>query len=521
MAAPGESLLHDDRARASGEILSQSPAGMRAFSCILALLAAAVVACMCGVGHGGPTLTPLDTYVQTYRNNPYYKYHLGGSQRGEVEGLGFTAYFYYMVSQKWLPDLNITTEPIWHHWVEVIVPDNRKYNTAVMYMDGGDTSDPVPRAADPLVVGMALSTQCVGVKLHQIPLEPLYFLDEMKRRTEDAILAYLWNHFLLNPDEPYYLGRMPMTLAGIKAMDMVQEVTAGLGAPVHNFIVAGASKRGWTTWTVAAVDAVTDKRIIGFVPIVMSLVQMEKNLNLHYQTYGGWSFALDDYTKENVTHFLNKPTFAQMAAIIDPAVYADRFVDIPKIMVTTTGDEFFIVDTIGIALEVMAGPMTWPRLVPNAEHSCAGHAGDIVETLAVWSQGVVLNKVINPRFSYTVATDKTNITVRLDAGSTRPAFVKVFRAWNPDARDFRFIKCWDIDHCLQPVFWLEEELTPLADGSYVAACEVPTQGYRGCMVELTWDLGYALPLNLRYMKSTTEAAIVPNVYPYPPCGDHC
>ncbi len=37
------------------------------------------------------------------------------------------------------------------------------------------------------------------------------------------------------------------------------------GTPTRSFIVAGASKRGWTTWTTGAVD----KRVIAIVPIVM------------------------------------------------------------------------------------------------------------------------------------------------------------------------------------------------------------------------------------------------------------
>ena len=34
---------------------------------------------------------------------------------------------------------------------------------------------------------------------------------------------------------------------------------------VSTFIIVGASKRGWTTWTTGAVD----KRVIAIVPIVM------------------------------------------------------------------------------------------------------------------------------------------------------------------------------------------------------------------------------------------------------------
>ncbi|CAF4989599.1 unnamed protein product [Rotaria sp. Silwood1] len=56
-------------------------------------------------------------------------------------------------------------------------------------------------------------------------------------------------------------------------MDAVQQFTAQSGIHVpETFVISGASKRGWTTWTSAAVDS---KRIIGAVPIVMDLVNLQ------------------------------------------------------------------------------------------------------------------------------------------------------------------------------------------------------------------------------------------------------
>ena len=56
-----------------------------------------------------------------------------------------------------------------------------------------------------------------------------------------------------------------MTKAAVKAMDAVTEFTAPKGGKITRYMVAGASKRGWTTWTTAAVD----KRVFAAVPIVM------------------------------------------------------------------------------------------------------------------------------------------------------------------------------------------------------------------------------------------------------------
>jgi putative ABC transport system permease protein len=57
-----------------------------------------------------------------------------------------------------------------------------------------------------------------------------------------------------------------MTKAAVRAMDAVQAALAEGGLPhVEKFVVAGGSKRGWTTWLAAAVDP----RVAAIAPIVM------------------------------------------------------------------------------------------------------------------------------------------------------------------------------------------------------------------------------------------------------------
>ena len=117
--------------------------------------------------------------------------------------------------------------------------------------------------------------------MFQIPNQPIVYADdpEQRRRSEDSSIAWTWSatlllspstlplsrhHFLEDPaSDPEILLRLPMTKAGVKALDTVENFltsatappeVADLGlAPTHH-IVAGASKRGWTTWTVGAVD---------------------------------------------------------------------------------------------------------------------------------------------------------------------------------------------------------------------------------------------------------------------------
>lgn len=44
-------------------------------------------------------------------------------------------------------------------------------------------------------------------------------------------------------------------------------------------------------------------------------------MNHHFQAYGNWSFALEDYLKQHIMGYLNAPVFQQLADVVDPWVY--------------------------------------------------------------------------------------------------------------------------------------------------------------------------------------------------------
>jgi PhoPQ-activated pathogenicity-related protein len=60
--------------------------------------------------------------------------------------------------------------------------------------------------------------------------------------------------------------------AGSNAMTAIQLFAQSFPhvPPIRDFVVCGASKRGWNTWTVAAVDA----RVRAAIPIVMPIPNM-------------------------------------------------------------------------------------------------------------------------------------------------------------------------------------------------------------------------------------------------------
>lgn len=169
---------------------------------------------------------------------------------------------------------------------------------------GNNKGDGVPSANDEDMVICAELAMGVGQvvgALFQIPNQPIVFSDDplQKSRSEDAIIAYTWDHFLKNTNDAEWLLRFPMVKASLRAMDTMTAFTKQkFNYDINHYAVAGASKRGWTTWDVGAVDP---ERVVAIIPIVLDVINFVENIHHQYRSYGGWSFALQDYYDMNIT----------------------------------------------------------------------------------------------------------------------------------------------------------------------------------------------------------------------------
>jgi PhoPQ-activated pathogenicity-related protein len=312
----------------------------------------------------GRTRTPLDDYVN--KPDDHFSYYLYNTSKG----VGFTAYTINMTSQKWLTE-NDVDRPVWWHWVVIMVPDELVHTEkSFVYITGnGNGGAPDLKSEDNLLASeLAVTTKSVATALFEIPNEPLHFVQEpgQPRRSEDGIIAYTWKHFIDDPSQPEWLLRLPMTKAVVRAMDTVQQfVEETHGFRIRNFTVAGASKRGWTTWTTGAVDA----RVEAIAPMVMDELNFVKNLHHHYRAYGGWTFAFEDYYSLNFTAEIDNPNVELMDAIVNPSAYVDRLT-MPKYIICSGGDEFFLPDDSHYYWDTLLGEK-FIRIIPNAEHSLA------------------------------------------------------------------------------------------------------------------------------------------------------
>lgn len=458
--------------------------------------------------------TPLDDYVN--RPDPTYSYRLINQYRGP----GYTLYNINMTSQTWKSEA-VLDHPVWWHYLSITVPDEIKYKNAVLFIDGGSNNDGPPPETDnfvALTTMLAASTGAVAANLKQIPNQPIVFKADpsQKRRGEDSIIAWTWKAFILNTSDPEILLRMPMTKAVVRAMDTITDfVQKNRSATVDKFFVAGASKRGWTTWTTAAVD----KRVVGIAPIVMDLLNMVKNLHHHYRAYGGWTFAFKDYYDLNFTDSLDNPNTQLMADIIDPISYNDRLT-MPKLVISTGGDEFFLPDDCHYYYSQITQP-TYLRILPNAEHSCAGHEislfFDMRSFFLMVTHGVPLPKVTWER---TVTSTGGVIKVTTD---TEPLTVRAYWAKTLDGsrRDFRLLVGDKNDPSKpypHPVVWHARDVTDLGNKQYQIQFDNPEVGWLAFFIQMTFrgvDDGSVLEI-------TTESNIIPDTFPFPDChGDSC
>jgi PhoPQ-activated pathogenicity-related protein len=441
-----------------------------------------------GQGHSGPRAhrnqTALDRYV--FRPDPEYGYKVINTIKGE----GYTVFVLQMTSQQWRSEAEVD-HPIWQHWLTIIKPDQVETSTGFLFINGGSITSKAPGSADPAFIGMAMNTHSVTADLRGVPNEPLVFKEEGKVRSEDAIIAYSWVKFLKTGDENWPL-RLPMTKSAVRALDTV---TAFCGSPeqggvkVNRFVVAGGSKRGWTTWTTAAVD----DRVVAIVPFVIDVLNNEKSMDHHYRAYGFWAPAIGDYTEMHLIDWAGTPRYKALMKIEDPYSYRDRLT-MPKFIVNSTGDQYFLPDSSQFYYEDLKGEK-YLRYVPNTKHNLSN--SDARESMVAFYESVIKG-TSRPRFSWKFEKDGAIVVEMKD----KPSEVKLWQATNPKARDFRL-------DTIGPAY-KSSVLDPAKEGVYVGRVPDPTQGWTAYFVELTYPSGGKYPF-----KFTTEVRVTPDTLPFP------
>jgi len=427
--------------------------------------------------------TALDDYIAAPDSN--YSY----SAVNTISGPGYTTYIIDMTSQKWR-DSSEVNKPIWRHWLIVIKPDTAVSNTSLLWISGGGNGGSAPTSADDTFVQLALNTNTVVSDLKMVPSEPLIFTDEIESRTEDEIIAYTFDKYL-NGDDPNWPLLLPMTKSAVRAMDTITDhistVTGG-ALDINEFVVSGASKRGWTTWLTAAVDS----RVVAIAPAVIDVLDMDVQMKHHYSAYGFYSSAVHDYVDMNIFQRFGTPRADMLMEIVDPYEYRDR-ITIPKFLINSAGDQFFLPDSSQFFFDNLTGEKRL-RYIPNTDHGLDGSA---YESLFIFYQSILLG-LPRPQFSWTVDPGNGSITVQT---VDTPLQVNLWQGTNPFARDFRLETIAST--------WTSSPLADQGGGQYVGSVSEPPAGWTAFFVEMIYDTGTVIPYNF-----TTQVSLVPSCLPF-------
>ena len=436
--------------------------------------------------------TALDDYVAAPDAN--YRYSL----KKTIEGDCYTAYVLDMISQSWRRKIEVD-RTLWQHWLTIIKPDEVTSSKALLWITGGSNRDSAPSAADSMIARIAINTKTVVSELRMVPNQPLVFPDGGGPRSEDAIISYTFDKYVATGDANWPL-LLPMVKSAVRAMDSIQDcmISVSRGAlDINEFVVSGASKRGWTTWLTAAVDP----RVIAIAPVVIDVLNMDEQMRHHYSAYGFYSNAIHDYEDLKIFERLDTPRGRELIKFVDPYEYRDRYT-MPKFMINSSGDQFFLPDAAQFYFHDLPGEK-YLRYVPNADHGLGGSDAD--KSLLVFYKSV-LEDLPRPKFSWQIKDN--SIIVKTISGKLME--VNLWQATNPKARDFRLETIGNV--------WKSSALTPQSANTYIAKVAEPAKGWTAFFVEMIYDNP---PAFLRKQeggpipyKFTTQVHVVPDTLPF-------
>lgn len=450
---------------------------------ILAALALVVSPAARAQRDAEPQTTALDRYVAAPDDSFDWKVVTRDSDEAA------TTLLVDLTSQTWRSPGEVDRQ-VWKHWLWIVVPHDCQSDVAMLMIGGGANDGHQPEHPDGKIRAVALATGSVVAALGQVPNQPLEFFGDGKPRYEDDLLARSWRAALAEHDMTW-LGQLPMAKSAVRAMDAVQAALAvdeQLPA-VERFVVAGGSKRGWTTW----LTAIVDDRVAAIAPIVIDVLNIRESMRNHHDAYGFWAPAVGDYERAGLLDEMDDPVITPLLQTVDPYVYRQRLT-MPKCVINASGDQFFTPDSSQFYFDELPGDKLL-CYVPNADHSLRDSTA--LETLTAFHASIV-HGLPRPRVQWEEAGEAAWRVTSTPA----PTRAVLWTAHNPTARDFRADEIG--------AAYKRRELTASADGWYEAAENAPAAGFTASFIELEFDIGAPTPLRattpVRVVGSKSEAA---------------
>jgi PhoPQ-activated pathogenicity-related protein len=316
----------------------------------------------------------------------------------------------------------------WTHELSIFMPaEPQDTSRMLLWIDGG-SGGKLPRRgmteptdAVRILAAVANASGLPAAVVRQVPFQPMF-----GDLSEDGLIAHTFVEYTKTGDPTWPL-LLPMVKSAVEAMNAAAvQAREYWGAGVEEFVVTGASKRGWTTWLSAAVD----ERVKGIVPMVIDMLSLGDHVKLQVASFGRMSEELGDYTSRGIEKLLATPRGRELVKIVDPFSYRDRYT-MPKVIALGTNDPYWPLEACGLYYDDLPGPR-WVSYCPNAGHGLpATRVAAVVAAVGRHVAGIEPLPPVDWRFKETA--DGAECVVRCDA---KPEQVRLWTAASP-SRDFR------------------------------------------------------------------------------------
>jgi PhoPQ-activated pathogenicity-related protein len=253
-----------------------------------------------------------------------------------------------------------------------------------------------------------------------------------------------------------------MVKSAARAMDAVQAFARERWHhPVDAFTVAGASKRGWTSWLTAAVDT----RVASVAPIAIDMLNLPAQIELQRATVGALSEQVQDYVDIDLPGRVDSERGRSLLAMVDPYSYRAELVR-PKLILLGTNDRYWPLDALKLYWDDLPEPKR-VLYVPNQGHGVRDLNRLVGGLSALHRYSAHGERLPSVSGSYTLRPDRIGIDVQTNR------VPRQVLAWvaSSATRDFREAR-WTSQHCRR------------RGGSYVCSVARAPEGYTATYAEL-------------------------------------
>ncbi len=271
-----------------------------------------------------------------------------------------TGYRFQFTSQTW-------KDRMWTHDLRLFVPQDAEGDIPVfMVVIGGEGSWKPMKMTAQFTEGTGYALALLG----NVPRQPMF-----SGLQEDNLIAHTFVEYLDTGDTSWPL-LFPMTRSVVRAMDALDGFAKEISVDsFHEYVVGGASKRGWTAWLTGAVD----ERVSGMIPMVYDNLNVPKQMQNQLDMWGKYSDKIKPYTKRNIPERLNSERGRKLVELVDPYSYRDRY-EVPTLMISGTNDPFWPVNSVNVFLDELQHDVH-QLYIPNAGHGVGEEFFNVANTI--------------------------------------------------------------------------------------------------------------------------------------------